>query len=71
MVRSLLRFIRNAASVAVGLVLVLPWLVLSGVGLACLYSADAIERFKDILQDALYCRRMPQRRYSRTSSRPK
>ena len=39
---------------AVGVAAGVPWVVLSGVGLACLWAADGVERVKDTVQDFLY-----------------
>jgi len=46
-----MKYVRCTLSVLVGLAFVVPWTALSAVGLACLYSADFIERVKDFLQD--------------------
>lgn len=46
-----MKYVRYTLSALVGLVAVVPWLVLSAIGLACLYAADFIERVKDFLQD--------------------
>lgn len=46
-----MKYVRYTLSVLVGLAFVVPWTALSAVGLACLYSADFIERVKDFLQD--------------------
>lgn len=48
-----MRCVRLTLSALVGLALVVPWTALSAVGLACLYSADFIERVKDFLQDKI------------------
>jgi len=46
-----MRYVRLILSALVGLAFVVPWLALSAVGLACLHSADFVERVKDSLQD--------------------
>lgn len=46
-----MRYVRYTLSALIGLAFVVPWTALSAVGLACLYSADFIERVKDFLQD--------------------
>ena len=48
-----MRYVRLTLSALIGLVFVVPWAALSAVGLACLYSADLIERVKDFLQDKI------------------
>lgn len=46
-----MKYVRLTLSAAIGLVALVPWLVLSAIGLACLYAADFIEDVKDFLQD--------------------
>lgn len=46
-----MKYVRYTLSALVGIAFVVPWTALSAVGLACLYSADFIERVKDFLQD--------------------
>lgn len=46
-----MKYVRYTLSALIGLAAVVPWLVLSAIGLVCLYSADFIERVKDSLQD--------------------
>jgi len=46
-----MKYVRYTLSALIGLTAVVPWLVLSAIGLVCLYSADLIERVKDFLQD--------------------
>lgn len=46
-----MKYVRLTLSALIGLAFVVPWTALSAVGLACLYSADFIERVKDFLQD--------------------
>ena len=48
-----MKYVRYTLSVLIGLAFVVPWTALSAVGLACLYSADLIERVKDSMQDTV------------------
>ena len=52
--RAVVRCASKVLTAAVGVAAGVPWLVLSGVGLACLWAADAVERAKDAVQDLLY-----------------
>ena len=46
-----MKYVRLTLSAVIGIVALVPWLVLSAIGLACLYSADFIENVKSFLQD--------------------
>lgn len=52
--RSVARCASKVLTAAVGVVAGVPWLVLSGVGFACLWAADAVAWAKDAVQDLLY-----------------
>ena len=52
--KAVARCASKVLTAAVGVAAGVPWLVFSGVGLACLWAADAVAHIKDTVQDLLY-----------------
>ena len=49
-----MKYVILTGAVVFGAVMFVPWLMLSAVGVSCLYVADLIERLNDSVQDLVY-----------------